>query len=126
MNDLENELRKTLSRREAPPGFEQNVLTRIAAERKQMAAGHRGMGSRIALKRWAVLATAACLLVALATARYRHAERERAEGEMARQKAAVALEIASSKLNLALREVARVDRQPPSENPKTRRRTREL
>ncbi len=125
MNPLDDELRGALRREEPPPDFAQRVLKRIATAPPKVTAWHRLANllrlPRAPKLRWvAVAALTACVLLVAGVLQRRHQERVRAEGEAARENVILALQIASTKLNVALREVQRVDRRQPA-SPMTRR-----
>lgn len=102
MNQIEDELKSALRREEAPPDFTGQVLARVA-EQHSMRAIARNPWWNIFMQplvRWAaVTATAASL--AIGGIHYRSVQRERAQGEAAKQQLMLALRIAGSKLQLA-------------------------
>ncbi len=112
MNPLEQELKNALRREEPSAEFTGRVLARIASE--TTAKPHeswretlRGLFHRRAW-RWAS-AAAMCLAIVIGAFAYRRHQQEVARGEKAREQVMLALHIASSKLNVALRQVKRVD-----------------
>lgn len=111
MSRLDDELKSIFRRQEPSPDFAERVLARIALQEaaparvswwRRLLALARPPQMRLAL------AGALCLLIAagiFGVYRYRQVERERVEGEMARAQVIYALQIASSKLNVAQRRV---------------------
>lgn len=105
----ENELKNALRRQEAPEGFVERVLARVAQHEAQKtrpvyAESLLSFFTRPIL-RWATV-TAMCAVLVAGGFYYRHAQelkvqRERAEGEAAKQQLMLALRIAGSKLQLA-------------------------
>lgn len=107
----ENELKNALRRREAPEGFTERVLVRVAQQTARPAYTESLLnfftrpGFTSPILRWATVAAMCAVLVA-GGFYYRHAQelkaqRERAEGEAAKQQLMLALRIAGSKLQLA-------------------------
>lgn len=133
MNPLDDELRGALRRWEPPPDFAQRVLKRIASAPPKVT-GWRRLANLLGLRRgpkllWAAMVPlAACVLLVAGVLQQRHQERVRAEGEAARARVILALQIASTKLNIALREAQRVDRRQPGSRitRKSRARTEHL
>jgi hypothetical protein len=102
----ENELKNALRRREAPEGFTERVLARVAQQKARPAYTESLLNffTRPML-RWATVA-AMCTVLVAGGFYYRHAQelkaqRERAQGEAAKQQLMLALRIAGSKLQLA-------------------------
>ncbi|HTS34180.1 MAG TPA: anti-sigma factor [Candidatus Solibacter sp.] len=104
----ENELKHALRRREPPEGFAERVLARVEQEgtRKTQKARESLLDffTRPIL-RWATVGAMCAVLVA-GGFYYRHgqelrAQRERAQGEAAKQQLMLALRIAGSKLQIA-------------------------
>lgn len=112
MKDLENELRAALRRPEPPPGFTNRVLARIARLPAPQAGRWQGVLSlfRVSKLRWAAASVVICLVMTIGVAQYRRAEHERAKGEAAKVQLMQALQIASTKLNVALKKVQETDR----------------
>jgi hypothetical protein len=103
MNYSDEELKQALRRREAPDGFVERVLARVATERAAQPASRHGSWLGFftqPMVRWASAAALAGALIA-GGVRYRQVQRERAEGEAAKQQLMLALRIAGSKLQLA-------------------------
>ncbi len=131
MKSFEDELRSSLRRVEPLAGFTERLLSRIAAEPAPKVGGKRPLLSWLKPPKLCWVAASIALAVVLAVigvVRYRRYERQRAEGELARVRVLLALEIASSKLNVALKHVERVDHQAPSSQakPKSTGRTEHL
>jgi len=117
MDKLESELRRALRREEPPPDFSARVMAEIRAAEltPRRARRKETRGGLLELLRvptfsrlkWAAAALTACLLVAAFAFHRRQVHRER--GELARQQAMLALEIASTKLNLAFKQVNKLE-----------------
>jgi hypothetical protein len=111
---LEKELRALLRREEPSADFSQRVMSRLGA------AGARRTRQkwfppfpRVILQ-WVAGGALACLLAAIGVMKYQQHRRTKAEGDLAREQAMVALRIASAKLNVALKQVHELeDRRPP-------------
>lgn len=128
MNSFDDELRSALRRQEPEPGFTERVMATIAAQSPAADRRYRGV-FRLPKLRWVWASVAlACLALVLGAIQFRRYQRERAEGERAKERVLLALRIASTKLNLALKEVERVDRRQPSDRakPKSKQRTERL
>jgi hypothetical protein len=106
MNYSDHELKDALQRQDAPEGFAERVLARAA---QQNSAQAKPPASWLDLftqpfVRWAS-AAALCVALLAGGLHYRQvqlrAERERAQGEAAKQQLMLALRIAGSKLQLA-------------------------
>ena len=110
----ENELKNALRRQEAPEGFTERVLARVAQQKSVEAkpAIRESLLNFLArpMQRWAMLrwaaAAALCAVLIAGGIGYRHmeelkAQREQAQGEAAKQQLMLALRIAGSKLQLA-------------------------
>ncbi len=115
MKNLEDELRKALRRVEPPAGFAERVRTRLERDtaRKNVwrsILAHLFQRPRL---RWALAGALAGILVVGGTHEYRRHERLRIEGETAKAQLKKAMEIASARLNSALRQIERVDRHKP-------------
>jgi hypothetical protein len=112
MKPLDDELRSVLRRVEPPEGFAERVLARARMEENS----RRTLGEslkaflRFPAVRWAMACGLGCFLTVFAVQRYREQQRARHQGELAGAQARIALQIASAKLNSALRDVARPDR----------------
>ena len=126
-NLLEDALRNALRREDAPEGFALKVLAR--AERQNSAAQEAQRTSWLSifsqpLVRWAALATISICLI-IGAVHYRNLQRQRAEGEAAKQQLMLALRIAGSKLQLAKEKVneintSRPEPQPQNQSPRSR------
>jgi hypothetical protein len=124
MKPLEDELREALRREEPPPDLVERVLTRVRQLGQVSRSAPLRITSREAAKmrvwsrlpswlwqpqvRWALATVACCLLIAGVVVAHQRAQRAKAEA--AREQLEVALQLASGKLNRALREVRRVER----------------
>lgn len=114
VNSFEDGLRQSLRREPPPAGFTERVLARVRATRPPVPVLRFAWWKRLlvlfegAKLRWAAAVTAACLVLVVGQAGYRRHQREKAE--IAREQALTALRIASAKLNVALRQIRRVDR----------------
>lgn len=114
--NIDDEIKRALSRKPAPPDFADQVLARAA---KQTTA--RPVAASVSLRafwreffslrRPLRLATASALLIAMTagTVHYRSVRKERAEGEAAKQRLVLALRIAGSKLQLARTKVQQLN-----------------
>lgn len=112
MNYSDEELKGALRRREPPGGFTERVLARLAAEEAAQSASQRESWLRVfppSLVRWAAAAALAGALIASGI-QYRRVQRERAEGESAKQQLMLALRIAGRKLQLAKVKVNQINR----------------
>ncbi len=107
MKNLEDELRKALRRVDPPAGFARRVLEEVrrreAGERWQRA--RRLFLFRRPVLRWA--SALALVLLAGASLEYWRYQRTRVEGERAKAQLKLALEVSSTKLNVALRQADR-------------------
>ena len=101
-NQLEQDLKRALSRQEVPAEFADKVFARVAEERSEHASVSRPWWSVFTqpLVRWAAITATAASLV-IGGIHYRNVQRERAKGEAAKQQLMLALRIAGSKLQLA-------------------------
>ena len=102
LNQIEDQLKRALSRQEAPPDFADQVLARVAEQHASRTAP-RNPWWRIftqPLVRWAAITATAASLV-IGGIHYRNVRIERAKGEAAKQQLMLALRIAGSKLQLA-------------------------
>lgn len=117
--NLDDALRNALRREDAPDGFAANVLARVAREKSVARAERRDWFSFFSqpLVRWAAFAAVSiCLIVG--GAYYRNLQRERAQGEAAKQRLMLALRIAGSKLQLAKEKVNEINQ--PQTHPQPR------
>ena len=124
-NRLENALKDALRREEVPENFAAKVLTRVAQKSAEGEPQHSWLSvfSRPSL-RWAAVA-AVSICITLGALHYRHLQRERAQGEAAKQQLMLALRIAGTKLQLAKSKVneinaARPESQPDNRTPRSR------
>jgi hypothetical protein len=121
-NLLEDALRNALRREDAPEGFALKVLAR--AQHQNSAAQEAQRASWLSifsqpLLRWsAVAAVTICLVVG--GIYYRNLQRQRAEGEAAKQQLMLALRIAGSKLQLAKEKVNEINTSRPEPQPQNR------
>jgi hypothetical protein len=121
-NLLEDALRNALCPEDAPEGFALKVLAR--AEQRSSAANDAPRTSwwnifSQPILRWAAVAAATiCLLVG--GIYYRNLQRQRAEGEAAKQQLMLALRIAGSKLQLAKEKVNEINTSRPEPQPQNR------
>jgi len=111
--NLEDDLKSVLRRQQAPPDFTERVLARIAEQNSSTQAVRTRWWSIFTqpLVRWAaVTATAASLLIG--GIHYRTVQRERTQGEAAKQQLMLALRIARNKLQLAKARVNEINATP--------------
>ena len=109
-NRLEDALKTALRRENVPDGFAAHVLAQIAERDAVARSEHRSWFSVFSqpLLRWAAFAAVSIALITGA-AYYRHLQRERAQGEAAKQQLMLALRIAGSKLQLAKEKVHEIN-----------------
>ena len=116
-NRTEDALRRAFHRQSAPDGFADRVLARVA-EQNPAQSGRRLQDSwwRFFTQppvQWSATAALASTLVAGGIhdgwVQYEKAQRERAEGEAAKQRLVLALRIAGSKLQLARSKVNEIN-----------------
>lgn len=89
MDEFEQQIKRAMARREAPPWFEARVL----------AATERARQPRTAWRlRWVTAAVASLFAVTGVVWQHQRAEQERAEGEAAKAKLELALKITRAKL----------------------------
>lgn len=117
---LEHALQDALRREDAPENFAAKVLTRVARKSAETEPQHSWISifSRAAL-RWAAFAAVSTCL-ALGGIHYRHLQRERAQGEAAKQQLMLALRIAGTKLQLAKSKVNEINTSRPQSQPENR------
>ena len=122
-NRLEDALKNALRREEVPDGFAERVMARVAqqetAARGVRQASWFGFFSQ-PLLRWAAFATVTASLVAGAV-HYRTVQREREQGEAAKQRLMLALRIAGSKLQLAKAKVNEINQPQTDGQPSIKR-----
>jgi len=103
-NRMEDALKDALRRREAPAGFAERVLARVRERSAAKPATWQWESwlqfFRQPLVQWTALAAVSAALIA-GGIEYRQVQRERAQGEAAKQQLILALRIAGSKLQLA-------------------------
>ena len=104
MNRLEEALRQALGREEAPVGFTERVLARVASPAAKP-------GPWVWL-RWALAATLPLLL--LVTLQYNSERRRRDEGERAKAQVVTALRITAEKLEYTREKIARATNRGPA------------
>ena len=101
MSRFEDLLREALRREEPPPGFAVRVMARVGAAPEKEKRWHAPW------LRWGLAAAMGVLLIGVGL--QVHREREmRAEGELAKERLVLALQIAGSKLGLAQTKVLEV------------------
>src|SRR5215469_13455216 len=116
MNQFEDDLKSALRRQQAPPDFTERVLARIAEQNSSTQAVRTPWWSIFMqpLVRWAaVTATAASLVIG--GIHYRTVQRERTQGEAAKQQLMLALRIAGNKLHLAKARVNEINASPSTD-----------
>ncbi len=121
MKTFDEELRASLRRKEPSPDLVRRVLSQIETRGARKTPWWERLASRLRAPRlrWAAATAAlACLMIAAGVIQHRRAERERVEGETARARVLLALRIASAKLNVAFKQVERVDGVQPRERPR--------
>ena len=94
MSRLDDELKIAMRREEPPPGFAERVLA--------------GANRRHTTRQWWAAAIAAAVLLA-AGLEFEHERRLRAEGERARQKVMLALQITGNKLQFVKEKIHAID-----------------
>jgi len=117
--NLEDALKEALRREDAPDSFAASVLARVAQQKAVVRVGNRNWFSLFSQPfiRWAAFATVSiCLLVG--SLYYRNLQRERTQGEAAKQQLMLALRIAGSKLQLAKEKVHEINQ--PQTHPQPR------
>ena len=97
MEDLEQQLRNALARKDAPEWFEAKVMA--AAQRLSRPVRRPMMGFRFALWQWASALAIVLLIAGGLQLQHQRALRERAAGEAAKARLEVALRITSAKLH---------------------------
>jgi hypothetical protein len=120
-NLSEGALRNALRREDAPEGFALKVLARAQQQDAAHEAYRTSWLSMFSqpLVRWAaVAAVTVCLVVG--SIYYRNLQRQRAEGEVAKQQLMLALRIAGSKLQLAKEKVNEINTSRPESQPQNR------
>jgi hypothetical protein len=118
---LEEALRNALRREDAPEGFALKVL---AHAQQQNAAQEARRTSWLSIfsqppLRWAAVAAVTICLV-VGSIYYRNIQRQRAEGEAAKQQLMLALRIAGTKLQLAKEKVNEINTSRPESQPQNR------
>ena len=110
MNPLEQELKNALRREEPSADFTERVLARLRSTPARQPSWSEALRNffRLPALRWAT-AAALCLGLTVGFVAYRHHQETVARGERARQQVMLALHIASSKLNVAIKQVHRTD-----------------
>jgi hypothetical protein len=121
-NLLEDALRNALRREDAPEGFALRVLARAlpqaSAAQEAQRASWLSIFSQPRLRWSAVAAVTICLVIG--GIYYRNLQRQRAEGEAAKQQLMLALRIAGSKLQLAKEKVNEINTSRPEPQPQNR------
>jgi hypothetical protein len=122
-NRMEDALKNALRREEVPDGFAERVMARVAQQEAAPSgvrqASWSGFFSR-PLLRWAAFATVTASVVA-GTFHYRAVQREREQGEVAKQQLMLALRIAGSKLQLAKARVNEINQPQTDGQPSIKR-----
>ncbi|HET6179914.1 MAG TPA: hypothetical protein VFE61_23535 [Candidatus Sulfotelmatobacter sp.] len=110
VDGLDNALKNALRRQQAPEGFADRVLTRVANQGATQNPTRDSWLTLFAqpLVRWAALAAIATAMI-LGFVHVQNVRRERAEGEAAKQRLILALRIAGSKLQLAKAKVNEIN-----------------
>jgi hypothetical protein len=110
VDGLDNALKNALRRQQAPEGFADRVLTRVANQGATQNPTRASWLTLFAqpLVRWAALAAIATAMI-LGVVHVQNVRRERAEGEAAKQRLILALRIAGSKLQLAKAKVNEIN-----------------
>jgi hypothetical protein len=116
-NPAEDTLKRALRRQDAPDGFADRILARAAEQNSaESRREHRDSWWRVFAQpavRWATVPALAAALVTSGLhyrqVQYDKAERERAQGEAAKQRLMLGLRIASSKLQLARSKVNEIN-----------------
>jgi hypothetical protein len=110
MNPLEQELKNALRREEPSADFAERVLARLPSIPSRQPSWSETLRNllRLPALRWAT-AAALCVAFTVGFVAYRRHQQTVARGEQARQQVMLALHIASSKLNVAIRQVHRTD-----------------
>lgn len=115
--NLEQDLRRALSRKEPPAGFDDKVLSRIAAGET--------VNTPPPMRRWprATLPIAASLILLFGASYYvqqeqrlRHTREAQAQTEQAARDVVLALQIASEKISAAQAKVEELTRYEPTHN----------
>jgi hypothetical protein len=109
-NRLEDELKRVLSRQEAPPDFADTVFARIGEQNsmREVACNPWWKVLTQPLVRWAAITATATSLV-IGGIHYRRQQVDRVRGEAAKQQLMLALRIAGSKLQLAKTKVNEIN-----------------
>lgn len=112
MNPLDDELKSALRRVEPPRGFAERVLARARLESEAKPGLLQSLRAvfRAPAIRWAAALSLVFLIVLFGALRYRQQQQAKMQAEIASTQARLALQIASSKLNAVLRDVARPER----------------
>jgi hypothetical protein len=117
MNDLENELRSALKRKDPRANFAEDVLARIVREPAPRGGWRESLAAIWSAPhlRWAAATALACLVLVVGIVHWQRVKRERAQAETARAQLMQALRIASSKLNGTWKKVQEPEQHvPPS------------
>jgi hypothetical protein len=110
MNPLDQELKNALKRQQPSADFTRRVMGALPSTSEPMLSWSEAIRNlfRFPALRWAAVA-AMCAALVIGVLAYRRHQQTVARGEMARAKVMLALHIASTKLNVAFREVRRAD-----------------
>ena len=122
---LEQAMKNALRRETAPADLAAKILARAAQQAPEPKIQRNSWLSFFShpLVRWAAFATVAICLT-LGGIHYRNVQRERAQGEAAKQQLMLALHIAGSKLQLAKERVHEINTSPESQTAPTTPRSR--
>jgi hypothetical protein len=120
--NLEDALKNALRREDAPDSFVAHVLASVAQKKTVAHTENRNWFSLFSqpLVRWVAFAAVSIGLV-IGGVHYRNVQRERAEGEAAKQQLMLALRIAGSKLQLAKEKVKEINQPQTHPQPKPAR-----
>jgi hypothetical protein len=121
-NLLEDALRNALRREDAPEGLALKVLARAQQQNSPAHDAQRTSWLSVfsqPLVRWAAVA-AVTICVVVGCIYYRNLQRQRADGEAAKQQLMLALRIAGSKLQLAKELVNEINTPQPESQPQNR------
>ena len=109
MDRFEEELKNALLRHEPPDGFADRVLARTAKQARGPHGRRNWWGVfTLPVLRWAAVAAVSAALI-IGGLHYHNVQRERAEGEAAKDQLMLALRIAGSKLQLARSKVQQIN-----------------
>lgn len=112
MKPLDEELKSALRPVEPPDGFAEKVVARARMGKKSELTFGQSFraGLRPDALRWGAAFCLACLILVFGVIRYRRVQETRVEAQIAGAQAKLALQIASAKLNAALKDAAHPSR----------------